>query len=247
MEQTFNSLPTLLEETKYLAPDSNMAPSLDYHDGPLSKKPRLEPPHFRCDLCDIGFTTGRARTRHFSTEQHRRRGGLPPVEGYHCSSCPERFTRDYDRIRHENRKHGLVQAQQSSVVEPHIIEQLGSPIDPDASDIYGRRAATFLTAKSAPINSSHSTTDMSQSVEEVQNENSEVQMHSTDSNHTSTDPAASSCEDSAYSSAESITVDSAISDVAGAAGQATDLRRTKSGSNALPESQKRTWCCEEVA
>lgn len=69
---------------------------------PPSKKRQVR---FCCEPCGSQYTQKRALTRHCHTAQHRRNVGLPPGAKYACNVCEKAFSRDHDRVRHENEAH----------------------------------------------------------------------------------------------------------------------------------------------
>lgn len=81
------------EQHGHDSPDSSAQPS---------KKRRLI---FLCEACGTYYTEKRALARHRHTAQHRRNVGLPPAEKYTCTLCNKTFSRDHDRVRHENETH----------------------------------------------------------------------------------------------------------------------------------------------
>ena len=71
-------------------------------DEPVAKKARTG---FQCEICSTSYTESRALTRHRQTDYHRRMAGLPFAQKYACSTCNKQFSRDFDRVRHENEQH----------------------------------------------------------------------------------------------------------------------------------------------
>ncbi|KAK4542867.1 hypothetical protein LTR36_006056 [Oleoguttula mirabilis] len=69
---------------------------------PSAKKRRVL---FCCEPCGTQYTQKRALARHCHTTEHRRNIGLPPAAKYPCNVCEKAFSRDHDRVRHENEAH----------------------------------------------------------------------------------------------------------------------------------------------
>lgn len=82
---------------------------------------------FVCETCGTPYTTKRALTRHFYSDQHREKIGLPPVERYTCNLCGRNFSRDHDRQRHKNETHkGIKRATPSRNERPPTAVLSGS-------------------------------------------------------------------------------------------------------------------------
>lgn len=60
---------------------------------------------FHCEACGTSYTTKRALARHFHSDLHRQTVGLPPAQKYLCTLCDRTFSREHDRLRHENETH----------------------------------------------------------------------------------------------------------------------------------------------
>ena len=76
--------------------------SIDLDPTPPFKRARLD--HY-CATCNSSFTERRALVRHYKTQQHLKKLGIGPSDGYACMVCGQIFTRDFDRRRHEKRRH----------------------------------------------------------------------------------------------------------------------------------------------
>jgi hypothetical protein len=80
----------------------DVADRSDNMEAPPSK--RLRSTH-SCEPCGVEYKYKRLLARHFHTDQHRTKFGLPLETSLPCGYCGKTFSRGHDRVRHEREQH----------------------------------------------------------------------------------------------------------------------------------------------